>query len=80
MGVYPYNLQIFQQYRLLKKSTIGTIGVIMAMVIVVVLYNFLIYSFSDDDNSLKNSQSKFKRNRCKAIEFECDHKFKAKNR
>ncbi|KAI8123450.1 putative gustatory receptor 66a, partial [Lucilia cuprina] len=57
LGIYPYNLQVYQNYSELKKSTIGTIGVVLSMIIVIVLYNLLIYSFSDKDNTLKTSQS-----------------------
>ncbi|XP_065360113.1 gustatory receptor for bitter taste 66a [Calliphora vicina] len=57
LGIYPYNLQIFQQYGELKKSTIGTICVVLSMVVVIILYNLLILSFSEQDDTLKTSQS-----------------------
>lgn len=58
MGIYPYNLQTFQQYRELKKSTIGTIYTLLSMFVIIVLYNWLIYSISGEDTTLKTSQSK----------------------
>lgn len=58
LGIYPYNLQIFQHYGELKKSTIGTICVVLAMIVVIILYNLLILSFSEQDDTLKTSQSK----------------------
>lgn len=58
MGLYPHNLQVFQQYRELKKSTIGTVGVVFAMILIIVLYNLLIFSFSGADTTIKITQSK----------------------
>lgn len=63
LGIYPYNLQVFQNYRELKKSTVGTCFVIVVMFAIVVLYNFLIFSFSEEDTSLKATQSKYNKNR-----------------
>ncbi|KAM7355565.1 gustatory receptor 66a [Cochliomyia hominivorax] len=57
LGLYPQNLQIFQQYRELKKSTIGTICVVLSMLIIIALYNLLIFVFSKRDMTLRTSQT-----------------------
>lgn len=57
-GIYPYDLKIYQRYNELRKSHIGTFVVIVVMIIIIALYNMLIFSFAEEDSTLKQTQSK----------------------
>ncbi|XP_073837010.1 gustatory receptor 66a [Musca autumnalis] len=57
LGIYPQNLKSFQRYHDLKKSNIGALFVLFVMLVIIVLYNILIFSFSEEDSTLKASQS-----------------------
>uniref|UniRef100_A0A1I8PRC4 Gustatory receptor n=1 Tax=Stomoxys calcitrans TaxID=35570 RepID=A0A1I8PRC4_STOCA len=57
MGIYPQELRVYQRYHELKKSSVGTFFVIVIMLTVIVLYNFMIISFWEEDSTLKATQS-----------------------
>ncbi|XP_004525752.1 gustatory receptor for bitter taste 66a [Ceratitis capitata] len=57
LGLYPHDLQAFQRMHTLQGSKTGTAFVCATILAVVVAYNFLIYSFADEDRELKEAQS-----------------------
>jgi len=56
-GILPQDLEKFRSRNLLEKSRSGMIYMLCTLVVYVVLYNILIYSFGEEDRSLKASQS-----------------------
>ncbi|XP_055912354.1 gustatory receptor for bitter taste 66a [Eupeodes corollae] len=56
-GIYPQSLKAFRKEKIFQPSKWGTIIVINYMIIILVLYNFLIYSFHDEDQTTKAKQS-----------------------
>lgn len=59
LGIYPQDLKKFQYKKVLQKSKYGAGIVIAAMVVIVAFYNLLIYSFQEEDRTLKAAQSKY---------------------
>ncbi|XP_017489536.1 PREDICTED: gustatory receptor for bitter taste 66a [Rhagoletis zephyria] len=57
LGLYPHDLQAFRRTHTLQSSRIGTFLVVVTMIVVVIFYNLLIYSFSEEDRDLKATQS-----------------------
>ncbi|XP_061389581.1 gustatory receptor for bitter taste 66a [Musca vetustissima] len=57
LGIYPQNWKLFQRHHELKKSNSGALFVVFVMLVIIVLYNLLIFSFSEEDSTLKASQS-----------------------
>ncbi|KAH8305182.1 hypothetical protein KR018_000128 [Drosophila ironensis] len=57
VGILPQNLDKFRSRNLLEKSSNGMAYMICTLVVYVLLYNLLIYSFGEEDRSLKASQS-----------------------
>jgi len=68
-GILPQDLEKFRSRNLLEKSRNGMIYVLSTLILYVVLYNILIYSFGEEDRSLKASQSQLtiRLERCKLI-------------
>ncbi|XP_017011882.3 gustatory receptor for bitter taste 66a [Drosophila takahashii] len=56
-GILPQDLEKFRSRNLLEKSRNGMIYMLFTLLVYVVLYNILIYSFGEEDRTLKASQS-----------------------
>lgn len=63
VGVLPQDLTKFRHKNVLEKSRNGMIYMLGMLALYVVLYNLLIYSFSEDDRTLKATQSEYYRGR-----------------
>lgn len=59
VGVLPQDLDKFRRKNVLEKSRNGMFYLIGVLVLYVILYNILIYSFGEEDRTLKASQSTF---------------------
>jgi len=59
IGVLPQDLDKFRNKNMLEKSRNGMFYMLGVLGIYVVLYNLLIYSFGEEDRTLKASQSEY---------------------
>lgn len=59
VGVLPQDLDKFRRKNVLEKSRNGMFYLIGVLIVYVILYNILIYSFGEEDRTLKASQSMF---------------------
>lgn len=59
VGVLPQDLDKFRRKNVLEKSRNGMFYLIGVLILYVILYNILIYSFGEEDRTLKASQSTF---------------------
>lgn len=57
VGVLPQDLDKFRRKNVLEKSRNGMFYLIGVLIFYVILYNILIYSFGEEDRTLKASQS-----------------------
>ncbi|KAH8342295.1 hypothetical protein KR059_000383 [Drosophila kikkawai] len=57
VGILPQDLDKFRSRNVLEKSRNGMIYMLVTLVVYVLLYNVLIYSFGEEDRTLKASQS-----------------------
>lgn len=57
VGVLPQDLAKFRFKNVLEKSRNGMIYMLGMLMLYIVLYNLLIYSFGEEDRSLKATQS-----------------------
>lgn len=58
VGVLPQDLDKFRFKNVLEKSRNGMVYMLGILMFYMVLYNLLIYSFGEEDRSLKATQSK----------------------
>lgn len=57
VGILPQDLDKFRRKNVLEKSRNGMFYLIAILIFYVILYNILIYSFGEEDRTLKASQS-----------------------
>ncbi|EDW30029.1 GL22553 [Drosophila persimilis] len=56
-GILPQDLEKFRTKNVLEKSRNGMVYMLAMLIVYVLLYNILIYSFGEEDRTLKASQS-----------------------
>ncbi|EDW72783.1 uncharacterized protein Dwil_GK16999 [Drosophila willistoni] len=57
VGILPQDLEKFRSKNVLEKSRNGAFYMVFTLIIYIILYNLLIYSFGEEDRTLKASQS-----------------------